>query len=153
VPFALSTLAVAIRAGAPKPDISTPETFKHALLAASSVSYSRGASGIQFVDALERLGIADVVRAKLVRPQAGELVGAVVARGEAEMGVQQLSELLPVSGIEIVGPLPAAIGNRIVYAASVMSTSNEPEAARAFTHFMRSEVARVILETKGFDPI
>lgn len=153
VPFALSTTAVAIRAGAAKPDIGTVEGLKQALLAAKTVSYSRGASGMQFVKALDDLGIADAIAAKLVRPQPGELVGAVVARGEADYGIQQLSELLPVSGIEILGPLPGSIQNRIVYATSLMATSRQPEAAQAFAQFMRSETARRILETKGFDPI
>ena len=153
VPFALSHSAVAIRAGAPRPDISTPETFKDALLAAKSVSYSRGASGIQFVNGLERLAIAGAITAKLVRPQSGELVGAVVARGEAEIGIQQLSELLPVAGIEIVGPLPDGLQNRIVYATSIMSASRNPEAAHIFARFMRSAAARAILMKKGLEPI
>jgi molybdate transport system substrate-binding protein len=153
VPFALSGSGVAVRAGAPKPDISTPEKFKAALLAAKSVSYSGGASGIQFVDSLERLGIADAVKAKLVQPKPGELVGSLVARGGAEIGVQQFSELLPVAGIEIVGPLPGDVQKMNVYAISVMPTSTQREAGQAFALFMRSEAARAILEKKGLDPI
>ena len=153
VPFALSGSAVAVRAGAPKPDISTPEKFKEALVAAKSVSYSAGASGIQFVNALERLGIADVVNAKLVKPKPGELVGLLVARGEAEIGIQQFSELLPVGGIDIVGPLPGDVQKMNQYAISVMPSSTEREAGQAFARFMRSESARAILKRKGLDPI
>lgn len=153
MPFALSSMAVAIRAGARKPDIGTPALFKQALLAAKSVSYSRGASGMQFVMALERLGIADAIAAKLVRPSPGELVGAVVARGGADYGIQQLSELLPVSGIELLGPLPDAIQTRILYATSIMATSRQREAAQVFARFMRSETGRAVLQKKGFDPI
>jgi molybdate transport system substrate-binding protein len=153
VPFALSVSAVAIRAGFLRPDISTPDRFKATLLAAKSVSYSRGASGIQFVEALARLGIADAIEAKLVRPDPGELVGAVVARGGAEIGIQQVSELLPVSGIDIVGPLPGELQNRIVYAISVLSTSRQRHAGELFARFMHCEAARNVLKQKGLDPI
>lgn len=153
VPFALSVSAVAIGAGSPRPDISTPERFKAALLAAKSVSYSRGASGIQLVRALEHLGIAEAVAAKLVRPDPGELVGAVVARGAAELGIQQVSELLPVGGIEIAGPVPRELQDGIVYAISVMTTSRQRQAGALFAQFMCSEAARRMLEEKGLDPI
>jgi molybdate transport system substrate-binding protein len=116
VDFALSGASVAVRAGAHKPDVSTAEKLKAALLAAKTVSYSSGASGLFFVRVLERLGIAEEIKAKLVVPKA-EPVGAVVARGEAEIGIHQLSELLPVSGIDIVGPLPAELQRKIVYSA------------------------------------
>ena len=112
VDFARSGSAVAVRAGTPKPDIGSPESFKQALIAARTVSYSRGSSCLQFVEAIARLGIADVVKQKSVLPESGELVGAVVARGAAEIGIQQLSELLPVPGIDIVGPLPVRCRRR-----------------------------------------
>src|SRR5581483_8072604 len=105
--FAHSSAVVAVKAGARKPDISSAEKLKQALLAAKGVCYSRGASGIHFVQACERLGIADAVAAKLVKPRPGEMVGPVLVRGEAEIGVQQPAELLPVPGVEIVGPLPS----------------------------------------------
>ena len=104
--FAHSSAAFAVKAGTPKPDISSPQKLKEALLAAKAVCYSGGASGIHFVQACEKLGIADVVAAKLVKPRPGEMVGPVLVRGEADIGVQQPAELLPVAGIEIIGPLP-----------------------------------------------
>jgi len=102
--FARSSIGICVRAGGLKPDISSPGKLKNALLAARAVSYSKGSSGIYFVKALETLGIGDAIAAKLVPPNPDELVGAVVARGGADIGAQQFSELLPVSGIEILGP-------------------------------------------------
>jgi len=153
VEIARSGSGVAVRAGAPRPDIGTPEAFKHALLAAKTVSFSGGASGIQFLNALERLGIAEQVKAKKVTPQPGELVGAVVARGAAEIGVQQKSELLPVTGIDIVGPLPGDLQTVIVYAASVLPRSTERAAAQEFVRFLRSAEAASVIRAKGMDPI
>jgi len=150
--FARSTTGLAVRAGAPRPDISSPEKLKSALLAARSVSYSTGASGMHFVKVLERLGIADAVAAKRIAPRAGELVGAVVARGDADIGVQQLSELLPVSGIEILDPLPAELQQTIVYGATAFPQSMQRQAAQAFVSFLRSEAARSVLRKKGLDP-
>jgi molybdate transport system substrate-binding protein len=151
VDFALSGASVAVRAGAPKPDVSTVEKFKATLLAAKSVSYSGGASGLFFVRVLERLGILDEIKAKLVLPR-GEPVGAVVARGDAEIGIHQLSELLPVSGIDIVGPLPAELQRKIVYSASALPASTQQEVARMFVSFLRSGLAGAILRRRGMEP-
>jgi molybdate transport system substrate-binding protein len=150
--FARSTTGLAVRAGAPKPDISSPEKLKGVLLAAGSVSYSAGASGMHFVKVLERLGIADAIAAKRVAPRPGELVGAVVARGDADVGVQQISELLPVSGIEILEPLPAELQQPIIYGATAFPQSTQREAAQAFVSFLRSKAAHAVLRKKGLDP-
>src|SRR5215470_9883176 len=150
--FARSSTGLCVRAGGPKPDISTPVKLKSALLAAGAVSYSKGASGIHFVKALEKLGIADAVAAKLVPPAPGELVGAVVARGAADIGAQQFSELLPVSGIDILGPLPPELQQTIVYGATAFLQSKEREAAQDFVKFLRSEPARKVLRKKGLEP-
>jgi molybdate transport system substrate-binding protein len=150
--FARSVTALAMRAGVPKPDISSPDLLRSALMAARSISYSGGASGMHFARVIERLGVADAVAAKRVRARPGELIGAVVARGEAEIGVQQVSELLPVPGIEILGPLPAELQHTIVYGATAFPQSTQREAARAFVNFLRSEVARPVLRRKGLEP-
>jgi molybdate transport system substrate-binding protein len=150
--FARSGTGLAVRSGVPKPDISSPEKLKSALLAAGAVSYSTGASGMHFVKVLERLGIADAIAAKRVAPAPGELVGAVVARGAADIGVQQISELLPVSGIQILGPLPAELQQTIVYGATAFPQSTQREAAQAFVNFLKSEPARDVLRKKGLDP-
>ena len=151
--FARSSTGLAVRAGAPKPDIGTADKLKSALQAAKSVSYSAGASGIHFVKILEKLGIADSVAAKRVAPRPGELIGAVVARGDADIGVQQISELLPVAGIEILGPLPAELQQTIVYGVTAFPQSSQRDAARAFVDFLRSEGARAVLRKKGLDPV
>jgi molybdate transport system substrate-binding protein len=153
VDFARSGSAVAVRAGTPKPDIGSPESFKQALIAARTVSYSRGASGLQFVEAIARLGIADVVKQKSVLPESGELVGAVVARGAAEIGIQQLSELLPVPGIDIVGTLPVPLQKEIIYGTSALPNAKAPEAAKVFAIFLTSTIAGPVLKKHGLDPM
>jgi molybdate transport system substrate-binding protein len=151
--FAHSSAVLAVRAGTTKPDISSPQKLKEALLAAKAVSYSRGASGIHFVQACERLGIADAIAAKLVKPRPGEMVGPVLVRGEADIGVQQPAELLPVPGVEIVGPLPAQLRQTIVYGTTVFTGSTQREGNQAFVEFMRSHAAREVLHETGLDPV
>jgi molybdate transport system substrate-binding protein len=150
--FARSGAVLAVKAGTTRPDISSPQKLKEALLAAKAICYSRGASGIHFLQACERLGIADVVAAKLVKPRPGEMVGPVLVRGEAEIGVQQPAELLPVPGVEIVGALPPELRQTIVYGATVFEGSTQREANQAFVEFMRSHAAREVLRETGLDP-
>jgi molybdate transport system substrate-binding protein len=151
--FAHSSAVLAVKAGATKPDIGSPQKLKEALLASKAVCYSRGASGIHFVQACERLGIADEVAAKLVKPRPGEMVGPVLVRGEADIGVQQPAELLPVPGIEIIGPLPAELRQTIVYGASVFTGSTQRAGNQAFVDFMRSHAAREVLHETGLEPV
>jgi molybdate transport system substrate-binding protein len=152
VNLATVSIGVVVKEGAPKPDISSPESFKQTLIAARTVSYSRGASGLQFLEAVAQLGIADIVKQKSVPPEPGELVGAVVARGAAEIGIQQVSELLPVRGIDIVGPLPHQLQKEIVYGASALRGSKAPEAAKVFASFLQSATAASVLKKHGLDP-
>lgn len=151
--FAHSSAVLAVKQGAPKPDISSPQRLKETLLAAKAVCYSRGASGIHFEQACARLGIADAIAAKLVRPRPGEMVGPVLVRGEADIGVQQPAELLPVSGVEIIGPLPPELRQTIVYGTSVFSGSTQREGNQAFVAFMRSRAAQEVLRETGLDPV
>jgi molybdate transport system substrate-binding protein len=151
--FAHSGAVLAVKAGTTQPDISTPQKLKEALLATKAVCYSRGASGIHFLQACERLGIADVVAAKLVKPRPGEMVGPVLVRGEADIGVQQPAELLPVPGVEIVGPLPPELRQTIVYGATEFEGSTQREGNQAFIEFMRSHAAREVLRETGLDPV
>jgi molybdate transport system substrate-binding protein len=144
---------LAVKSGATKPDVSSAQKLKEALLAAKAVCYSGGASGIHFVQACEKLGIKDTVAAKLVKPRPGEMVGPVLVRGEADIGVQQPAELLPVAGIEIIGPLPPELRQTIVYGATVFSGSAQREANQAFIAFMRSDAARGVLRHAGLDPV
>jgi molybdate transport system substrate-binding protein len=152
IDLARSGIGVAVRKGAHRPDIGTPDALKRALLAAKSVAQSRtGMSGIYFPTVLARLGIADEMKPKIVTPDPGTPVGEVVARGDAEVGVQQISELLPVAGIEIVGPLPDALQKITTFSAGVLVAAKEPDAARALVKFVAS-ASRPLLKDKGLEP-
>jgi molybdate transport system substrate-binding protein len=148
-------VGVVVKAGSPLPDISTDEAFKRALLAAKSVAYidpkAGGSSGIYVDGLLERLGIADQVRAKAVLVHGGA-VADHIADGEAEIGVHQISEILPVAGVTLVGPLPADIQNFTVYAAGVGTAAKDAAAARGFVQFLAGPHALPIIRAKGMQP-
>jgi molybdate transport system substrate-binding protein len=135
VDFVRSGAGVAVRAGVRKPDIATPDAFKNALLAAKTVGYSQGPSGVHFMTVLARLGIADQIKAKGVVPPLGQRVGTLIAKGEAEIGVQQITELLLIPGIDFVGPLPKELQANIVYATATPSNAKERQAAAALVKF------------------
>jgi molybdate transport system substrate-binding protein len=147
----LSRVGVAVRAGAPKPDIGTVAAFKAALVNAKTIAYSRGSSGQHFETVVERLGLTEALKAKTIRVQ-GQPVGAVVAKGEAELGMQQVAELLPVAGVDLVGPLPNELQKIIAYAAAIPAKAKEADAARAFVKFIASESAIAKLKAMGMDP-
>ena len=147
-----SNMGMVVRSGAPKPDISTLEAFRRTLLEAKSIAYSASVSGTYLsTELFQQLGIADRVLPKSRRIE-GERVGAVVARGDAEVGVQQVSELLPVSGIEIVRMLPPEFQLTIVYATTAFPQAAQRDAARAFVEFLHSAQARDVLRRKGLEP-
>ena len=153
VALARSSIGMAVRAGSPKPDISSLDALKRTLLQAKSIAYSASVSGTYLTTELfQRLGIADQVLGKSRRIDR-ERVGAVVARGEAEIGFQQISELLPVPGIELVGPLPPGAQRVTVFSAGVAAGSKNPEAARAFIRFLASSAAAHAVEASGLEPI
>ncbi len=153
VDLAGSGVGVAVRAGAPKPDISSPAALKRALLQAKSIAYSDSASGVYVsTELFQRLGIADQVKGKS-RMIPAEPVGAVVARGEAEIGFQQMSELLPVAGIDLVGPLPAEVQKITVFSAGVATSAKEPQAARALIRFLASPEAAPAISKTGLEPM
>ena len=152
VDLARSGIGVAVRKGAKRPDIASPEALKRALLAAKSVAHSKsGMSGIYFPTVLARLGIADAMKAKIVIPDPGTPIGEVVAKGDAEIGIQQISELLPVAGIDIVGPLPAALQKITTFSAGVLTAAKEPDAAAALLKFVAAEAPH-LLKQKGLEP-
>ena len=152
VDFVRSGAGVAVRAGASKPDIGTPEELKNALLAAKTVGYSQGPSGVHFMTVLVRLGITDQVKAKGVVPPLGQRVGTLVAKGEAEIGVQQITELLLIPGIDFVGPLPKELQANIVYATATPANAKERQAAAALVTFLSSEPALPIIKKMGLEP-
>jgi molybdate transport system substrate-binding protein len=148
-----SKIAVAVKAGAPKPDISSADALKRALLAAKSVAYSDSASGVYIsTEMFGKLGIAEEMKDKAKKIPATP-VAEIVARGEAEIGFQQISELKPVAGIDIVGPLPDALQKVTVFSAGIASVSKEPEAGKALINFLTSPAARDTIIKSGLEPI
>src|SRR6478609_1374782 len=141
-----------VRSGAAKPDIATPEAFKNALLAAKTVGYSQGPSGVHFMTVLAKLGITAEVKAKGVVPPLGQRVGALVAKGNAEIGVQQITELLLIPGIDFVGPLPKELQANIVYATATPANAKERQAAAALVKFLSSEPALPVIKKMGLEP-
>ena len=150
--FAKSGIAVAVRAGAPKPDISSSEAVKKSVLAAKSVAYSAGASGTYLVSMFEKLGISEQVKTKLATVKPGEPVGDVVARGEAEIGFHQLSELIPVKGIQILGPLPGDIQRVTVFSGGLHSGATETDATTALVKFLTAPSAAPVIKKHGMEP-
>lgn len=155
VNLASSYVAIAVRAGAAKPDIGTPESLKAALLAVKSIVYADpakgGASGVYFAKVLDRLGIADAMRAKTILVP-GAQAAEVVAKGEAEMGVAQASEIVPVAGAQLVGPLPGDLHNVTIFAAGVGPTSQDAAAAASLIQFITGPTGAGVLKSKGMDP-
>ena len=149
--LARSGVGMAVRAGAPKPDISSGEALKRAVLAAKSVVYSTGPSGIYLAGLFRQMGIEDQVKPKLKQVQ-GEPAGASVARGEAEIGFQQMSELLPVPGIDIVGPLPPDVQRITTFSAGLHARANEPDAAKALVKFLTAPAAARVIKKRGMEP-
>jgi molybdate transport system substrate-binding protein len=146
----ISKVGVAVKAGAPKPDISTPDKFKAALMRAKTVGYSQGSSGRHVLTVIQKLGIADAVKSKAVVVQ-GRPVGAAIASGEAEIGMQQVAELRPVPGIDVIGELPADLQKQIPYSAGIAAKAKDPATARALVSFLRTEPALEVLKRKGMD--
>ena len=148
-------IGVVVKEGAPKPDIGSLAAFKQALLAAKSVAYidpaAGGSSGIYVAGLLDKLGIAAEVKpkAKLIP---GGAVAEHVARGEAELGIHQISEILPVKGVTLVGPLPADIQNYTVYAAALGAQAKESDAAKALLKALSGPAAAEVLKSKGMEP-
>jgi molybdate transport system substrate-binding protein len=148
-----SKIGVAVKAGAPKPDISSADALKRALLAAQSVAYSDSASGVYISrEMFGKLGISEEMKDKAKKIPATP-VAEIVARGEAEIGFQQISELKPVAGIDIVGPLPDALQKVTVFSAGIASVSKEPEAGKALINFLTSPAARDTIIKSGLEPI
>src|SRR6476620_9507547 len=153
-PLARSAIGMAMRKGAPKPDIGTVDALKHTLLQAQSIAYSASVSGEYLTTELyQRLGITDQVMNKSRLIEGGERVGAVIARGEAEIGFQQLSELLPVPGIDHITPLPPEVQKVSVFSAGIAVSSTDSDAARSVIQFLSSPEAFEAIKKSGLEPI
>ena len=150
--LASAGIGACVRAGAPRPDISTVEALKRTLLAAKSLSYSKsGQSGMHMAKVVVQLGIADAVNAK-AKINATGLVGELVVRGEVELGFQQVSELLAVKGIDVIGELPAAVQLNSQFAAGIGAKTQHREAAQALIALLNTERARQIMRDNGLSP-
>jgi molybdate transport system substrate-binding protein len=147
-----SGVAVAVRAGAPHPDIGSEEAVKQAVLATRSLGYSTGPSGVQLNKLFERWGIVDAIAARTVQAPPGVAVGTLVAEGKVALGFQQLSELMHLSGIDVLGPLPAAIQITTTFSAGVAVSSDQPEAVRELLAFMASPAAADAMRRNGMQP-
>jgi molybdate transport system substrate-binding protein len=148
-------VAVAVRAGAPKPDISSADTLKRSLLAAKSIVYADpakgGASGVHFAHVVDQLGIGEQLKSKTILVP-GAQAAEVVAKGEAEIGIGQTSEIVPVSGAQLVGPLPGEFAKVTEFTAGIGANSKAAEAAKSFILFLKSPAAAPVFESKGLQP-
>ena len=156
--LARSFIGVCVAAGASRPDLSSAEAFTAAMLRAKSIALSKpvggGASGAHMAAVFDRLGIAAAIREKSIYGAGGPagLVGLIVARGEAEIGIQQMAELMAVSGVDIVGPLPASIQSITQFSAFVPTAARYPERGRAVIDFLRRPAAKAVIKAKGLEP-
>ncbi|RZL56242.1 MAG: ABC transporter substrate-binding protein [Variovorax sp.] len=148
-----SPIGFAVRKGAPRPDIGTVDALKRTLLAAPSIAYSASASGTYYeTEMLKTLGIEEQVKPKS-RRILSERVGTVVARGDAALGLQQVSELLPIEGIDYIGPLPAEVQRVTVFSAGVATASRQPAAARELIRYLGSPAAAPTIAKTGLEPV
>lgn len=147
-----SGVAIAVREGATRPDVASEEALQRAVLAATTVGYSTGPSGVALVKLFERWGIARELQGRLVQAPPGVPVGSLVARGEVALGFQQLSELIHLQGIAILGPMPAAVQIKTIFSGAVCQAAKQPEAARAMLAFMASSEAAAAKRRNGMEP-
>jgi molybdate transport system substrate-binding protein len=152
VDLAKSGVGMGVRAGAPKPDISSTEALKRTLLAAKSIGYSTGPSGNYILDLFERLGLADQIKPKLKQTPSGVFVGTIVANGEVELGFQQVSEMAHFAGVDYVGPLPAELQKITIFSSGIAAGAKQAEAARALVKFITSPDSREAFKKRGMEP-
>ena len=150
--IAKSGVGVAVGKGKPKPDISTVDALKKSLLAAKSVGYSTGPSGIYVVSMFQKMGIADEVKTKLKQTPTGVFVGSIIASGEAEIGFQQVSELSFFPGIDYVGPIPAEVQLITIFSAGIPAGTKQADAAKALVSFITAPAAAAIFKKHALDP-
>jgi len=154
--FSKSIFAVGVKAGAPKPDISTPDAFKQALLASKAVSYTDpatgGASGVYTAKQIAKMGITEQMKGKTKHPPSGGFSGSLLVDGQADIAINSKPELLSVPGVEVVGPLPGDMAYTVIYAAGVQSGSAQADAAKALVKYLMSPEAQAVFQAKGFDP-
>ena len=149
--IARSGIGVEVRAGARKPDISSVDAFKRALLNARSIAYLRIGSGIYLAGLLERLGLAEAIASKVTRPES-DIVSELVAKGEIELGMTVITQILTTPGVDLVGPLPPEVQSYVTFAAGVSSHSKAPDAARQLIKFLTGPRAMSVIKAQGMEP-
>ncbi len=147
-----SGVGVAVRAGGPKPDIGSSEALKKTMLAAKSIGYSTGPSGDHVVSLSERMGIADQIKSKLKQVPSGVRIGSIIVSGEAEIGFQQISELIHAPGLDYIGPLPSDVQKITVFSAGIHSGAKQPEAAKALVKSLTAPAAATVIKNHGMEP-
>jgi molybdate transport system substrate-binding protein len=150
--IARSGIGVEVRAGARKPDISSVEAFKRALLEAKSIAYLKVGSGIYLAGMLGRLGIAEAIKPKVARPDS-DIVSELVAKGEVELGMVVITQILTTPGVELVGPLPPEIQSYVTFTAGISANSKAPEAARDLIKFLKGPTATPVIKAQGMEPV
>ena len=152
VDLAKSGVGVGVPKGAPKPDISTTEALKKTLLAAKSIGYSTGPSGVYMINLFERLGLSDQVRDKLKQTPTGVFVGTIIASSEVDIGFQQVSEVANFPGVDYVGPLPAEVQQTTVFSSGIAADAKEADMARALVKFLTTPEAGAAFRKRGMEP-
>ena len=149
--IARSAIGIEVRAGARKPDVSSVEAFKRTLLDAKSIAYLRVGSGIYVAGLLERLGIAQAIESKVTRPES-DIVSELVAKGEVELGIVVITQILTTPGVDLVGPLPRELQSFIVFTGGISGNSKAPDAARQLMKFLTGPLARKVMKAQGMEP-
>jgi molybdate transport system substrate-binding protein len=152
IDIAKSGVGIGVKAGAPKPDIGSTEAFKKTLLVAKSIGYSTGPSGVYVIGLFDRLGIADQIKPKLKQTPTGVFVGTLVASGEAEIGIQQVSEMSHYPGVDYVGALPADIQKMTIFSSGVAANAKQPADAKALIKFLTAPSAAEAFKKRGMEP-
>src|SRR5262245_38677387 len=151
VDLAKSGIGVAVRAGAPNPDLSSAEALKRTLLAAGTVGYTSGPSGVHMAGVIERMGIAADIRPKYRSVPSGGTIGTIVASGECEIGFQQVSELVHINGIDYVGPLPPEVQRVTVFSSGIQAAAKNPDGAKALQQFLTTAASAAVMRKHGLE--
>lgn len=151
--IARTSIGVAVKAGAPKPDISSEDAFKRTLMAAKSITYTKESqTGVYLTKRLETLGVADAIKGKLILQPGGAMTTPAVARGEAELAIVLVSDIVSTPGVDLVGPLPASLQNYVTQTAAVGASAKQPASAAALIKYLSTPAAAAVFKAKGFEP-
>jgi molybdate transport system substrate-binding protein len=153
VDIAKSGIGIAVRKGAPRPDVSSPDALKKTLLAAKTVGYTSGPSGVYMGQLVERMGIAPQVKEKFKSVPSGGTIGTIVASGDCEIGFQQVSELVHIPGVDFIGPLPAEVQRVTVFSSGIQVGAAQPDAAKALVTFLTTSAAKGVIKKHGLETV